>query len=581
MSEELYVKNLFSSGEPGAWWDPSDMSTLFEDSAGTIPITTVEKPVGLMLDKRMGLVLGPELVTNGTFDTNINGWTAGSAASNISWVSGKLRVSTTIAESQGKSAYQAFPVISGKTYKISCGVTLVNGSFTTVQLALRNGADAASSTLIAGSDISSTDGEKSFIYTATATTTLYLHCRIFNTSATATVDYDNITAKELPGNHATQSTAANRPVLSARYNLLTATNNISTFTPTNAVISGSIFTVSTPGTANVSRVISVGSQANNTLHTFSVKIKKVNVDWVYVQVYNINATFAVNAYVNLGTGQIGSSNANSLGGTASLVAIQGESNSYRLFLSVVSTHAFTAPHIFIRGASGNGNLTCTGGESYDVSEFDLRVTNEGANLPPYQRVGSLVGDYDTTAFPMYLRFNGTNSWMQTNSINFTSTDKMTVWAGVRKLSDATFPVIVESFNGSTWASFSVHSSVSSSLTGYAVGIGTSNAAFWSGRTTNKNAPNSSVLTYIADSDAGNFSSAMRLNVNGAQETLTDASGGINTKTKFANNPLYIGARAGSSLWLNGRIYSLIVRGAQSSTEQIIATEKYVQQKTPI
>jgi hypothetical protein len=45
------VADLFASGEQGAWYDPSDFTTLFEDSAGTTPITTVERPVGLMLDK--------------------------------------------------------------------------------------------------------------------------------------------------------------------------------------------------------------------------------------------------------------------------------------------------------------------------------------------------------------------------------------------------------------------------------------------------------------------------------------------------------------------------------------------------
>lgn len=42
---------LFGASEPGAWYDPSDPSTLFQDSAGTTPVTAVEQPVGLMLDK--------------------------------------------------------------------------------------------------------------------------------------------------------------------------------------------------------------------------------------------------------------------------------------------------------------------------------------------------------------------------------------------------------------------------------------------------------------------------------------------------------------------------------------------------
>jgi len=43
--------NLFSNGVRGAWYDPSDLSTLFQDAAGTTPVTTDGDPVGKMLDK--------------------------------------------------------------------------------------------------------------------------------------------------------------------------------------------------------------------------------------------------------------------------------------------------------------------------------------------------------------------------------------------------------------------------------------------------------------------------------------------------------------------------------------------------
>ena len=42
---------LFLAGEKGFWFDPSDLSTLFQDAAGTIPVTADGDPVGLMLDK--------------------------------------------------------------------------------------------------------------------------------------------------------------------------------------------------------------------------------------------------------------------------------------------------------------------------------------------------------------------------------------------------------------------------------------------------------------------------------------------------------------------------------------------------
>lgn len=41
----------FADGRQGVWYDPSDLSTLYQDAAGTIPVTASGDPVGLMLDK--------------------------------------------------------------------------------------------------------------------------------------------------------------------------------------------------------------------------------------------------------------------------------------------------------------------------------------------------------------------------------------------------------------------------------------------------------------------------------------------------------------------------------------------------
>ena len=68
---------MFSTGINGVWYDPSDLSTLYRDAAGTLPVTAVEQPVGLMLDKSKQLVLGSELVTNGDFSNGTTGWTIG------------------------------------------------------------------------------------------------------------------------------------------------------------------------------------------------------------------------------------------------------------------------------------------------------------------------------------------------------------------------------------------------------------------------------------------------------------------------------------------------------------------------
>lgn len=43
--------SLFAAGELGAWYDPSDLSTMFQDAAGTVPVTANNDPVRLIRDK--------------------------------------------------------------------------------------------------------------------------------------------------------------------------------------------------------------------------------------------------------------------------------------------------------------------------------------------------------------------------------------------------------------------------------------------------------------------------------------------------------------------------------------------------
>lgn len=67
------IKSLFSLGEQGFAYDPNDLTTLYRDEAGTIPVTASEQPVGLMLDKSKQLKRSLNLVINPTFDT-LNWW---------------------------------------------------------------------------------------------------------------------------------------------------------------------------------------------------------------------------------------------------------------------------------------------------------------------------------------------------------------------------------------------------------------------------------------------------------------------------------------------------------------------------
>lgn len=194
-------KRLFANNEPGVWYDPSDLTTLFQDTAGTTPVTAPGQTVGLMLDKSKGLTLGPELVTNGTFDTNISGWSDFNATS--AWASGAISVSHGATAS---GAYQAFTTVPGKTYRAS--VDVVSSTSFSVNTRVRCGDGATPNAGLADSAAITAPGTVGVVFVA-ASTTSYVYLR---NDLSATTIWDNVSVREIPGFHARQATAAARPV---------------------------------------------------------------------------------------------------------------------------------------------------------------------------------------------------------------------------------------------------------------------------------------------------------------------------------------------------------------------------------
>lgn len=174
----------------------------------------------------------------------------------------------------------------------------------------------------------------------------------------------------------------------------------------------------------------------------------------------------------------------------------------------------------------------------------------------------------------YLAFDGVDDWLSTPSIDFTGTDKMTVWAGVRKLSDAATGVLYElsadaSVNNGAFVAAAPGSSGTNKFTfgsrGTILNTAVTTSATW-------NAPVTTVHVGVA-SISGDV---VKLRLNGSDiQTVTSDQGTGN----YGNYPIYIGRRGGTTLPFNGRLYGLIVRGAASSDAQIVAAERYMNFKT--
>lgn len=252
------------------------------------------------------------------------------------------------------------------------------------------------------------------------------------------------------------------------------------------------------------------------------------------------------------------------------------------YAAFASARSWTPANLFAAGEVGAW---------YDPSDFNT-MFQDSAGTTPVTAVEQPVGlirdksgrgnhasQATSTSRPVlrqenglyYLEFDGTDDSLATSSIDFSATDKMTVFAGVRKLSDAATNVIFE---------FSADSNLNDGAFGFFVPAtfpdytwrsrGTAASSLSAGN--NVASPITHVVTGVGA--IGTDQCVLRLNASQVGTSATDQGTG-----NYGNYPLYIGRRGGSTLPFTGRLYSLIIRGAQSTADQISRAEAWVDTKT--
>jgi hypothetical protein len=285
-------------------------------------------------------------------------------------------------------------------------------------------------------------------------------------------------------NHRTQATSANRPILSARYNLLTATATLATQSITTVATSYTIY-------------------------------------------------FTGSGSVTLAGTYIGS--------------------------FAAGTNTFTATA---------GTLIVTVTDS--VLTADIRPTNQTVTLPAYQSVTSSTV-YDTAGFPQYLKYNGSNTYLVTAAVNFSSTAQIVVFSGIRKL--ANYGGIVDaSYSGNLNTFLLLASGIATELNSYSFLSKGTVLALAEPPVAIYTPPITNVLTGL-----GNISApSVTLRINGAQVSSSTATQGTGN---FSNRPLYFGSRQLVAPFLNGQEFQTIIVGKLLTTAEITATETYVNSKT--
>jgi hypothetical protein len=211
---------------------------------------------------------------------------------------------------------------------------------------------------------------------------------------------------------------------------------------------------------------------------------------------------------------------------------------------------------------------------------DLRPADQATGLigPTYQRVAAATV-YDTAGFLPYLFFDG-NSWsMSTNSIDFSAGDKVTLWAGVRKLSDAAFGALTELGNWGTNVNGFNFAAPSSAAPNYGMSLLDTSGDYPTNRYTTYSSPITNVLQCSYDRAKTTIATQIVGRINGLNVTASSTVSAPVAASNFGNLPLYIGMRNNASFPFNGWLTSLIIRGAQSTQSQIEATEAWVNGKT--
>lgn len=397
------------------------------------------------------------------------------------------------------------------------------------------------------------------------------------------------------GFHATQSTSTtSRPVLSARVNLLTKTEQFddAAWTKVRSNITQNA-AVAPDGTFTADKWIEDTTTANNHLiygtlaaftagvsYTLSLYAKAAERSFI-----QLTTGLAVGgetrwANFNLSNGTIGSFGADA---TPSITAVGNGWFHCQIVFTSSTTAIENLTAALVTSATAERLEAYTGDGTSGIYIWGASLVPANQSSLPYQRVNTATDyDADPAKFPAYLRFDGADDWLVTPTIT-PGTDKAQVFAGARRLANGAQTVMELSANYAN-----NNGTVGVFADGTITGATTMpNYAFELRGTTvaGKHAvgygsPVTSVLAFSADLAETTSTSEMSLRVNGLVPGVQQSSTANAGTGNFLAYPLYIGRRGGTTLPFNGHIYSLIVRfGANLPAATIENTEKYINTKT--
>lgn len=216
------------------------------------------------------------------------------------------------------------------------------------------------------------------------------------------------------GYHATQRITASRPTLSARYNLLTKTEDFSGWILSSVSFADGLLSAAYTDIDVYLRYDSYA--AGNTTHkanssyTFSAECKKGTTKWVRFRLLFVNENSQSDVWFDLDLGIVGYHN------TPITATIESLGDGYyKCTASGNSLAAVSVDYLDIAPSDADGLRSVTAGASVYVRKPNLRL---GTTSGPYQRVNTAT-DYDTDEryFQKYLRWDAVDDFMNLPFMN--------------------------------------------------------------------------------------------------------------------------------------------------------------------
>jgi hypothetical protein len=541
--------------------------SLYQDANGVTPAIQPGDPVGLVIDSSRGGLenLGSDLVSNGTFATDTV-WTKGA-----NWTIG-----SGVATKTGGAANNLTQTIgstAGQWYRITATVTRSAGTLT-VSLGTSGTTYAITAT-----------GTYTFLIAAGSSTQTLTFAG--DSSFAGTVD--DVTARLIPGIHPYQTTSGSRPALcrtpdGGRRNLLTYSEQFDVTSGGWTKLASSISSnqVTAPdGTATADNWI-INSGVNVNIPAVGLFTSGAN---SYAATNSATALSAVahtaSIYVKAGSGlshvQLRVATTASLSGTSygtvvklsdgTVVATDGTTNVTSLsggWYRIQFTFTPSAGNYYTGVWAWNDASKTTNGTEF-ITLWGAQLET-GSSATTYQKVGLTSDVTESGKRDCWgLLADGSDDSLITTSVDFSSTDKMTVMAGVRKNSDGLDAALMELTIGSSNGWFAIYAPGSSTAAKFQItSQGTTARAVFTTSST-WNAPVTAVVT--GQGDISGDSVLLRLNGSQIASSVLDQGSG-----NYANSVVYILSRS-ASMRLSGILYTLIIRGAATPTGTIADFER--------